>query len=90
MLARMQQTRRWPNRNLRTDHPIRLVVAQQGRSMTWLARELGISANYLHRLLLPDTHPDGRRPPDAFYERVSGILGVPESMLRPPQDGKAA
>ncbi len=65
------------------EHPIKLVVREQGRTLTWLARTLEISANYLHRLLLPPEHPDSRPEPDWFYAKASLVLGVPESMLRP-------
>jgi hypothetical protein len=57
--------------------PIRAVLRAQGRDLAWLARALGISVNYLHRILLPPTHPDMRPAPKDFYPRVSAILGVP-------------
>lgn len=64
-------------------HPVRQVVKLQGRRLTWVAAQLGISGNYLHRLLLPAGHPDRREPPADFYPRLSLLLGVPEDMLRP-------
>lgn len=64
-------------------HPVRRVVFAQGRRLTWVAAQLGISTNYLHRLLLPAGHPDARVAPEDFYPRVSRLLGVPEEMLRP-------
>jgi hypothetical protein len=64
--------------------PIRAVLRAQGRDLAWLARALGISVNYLHRILLPPTHPDMRPAPKDFYPRVSAILGVPECFLQPP------
>lgn len=66
-----------------TDHPVRRVVALQGRRLTWVAGQLGISANYLHRIMLPPSDPDCRPAPEWFYSRVSALLGVPEEMLRP-------
>jgi hypothetical protein len=66
-------------------HPVRRIVAQQGRRLTWVAGQLGISSNYLHRLLLPADHPDARVPPADFYPRLSQLLGVPEDMLRPEE-----
>jgi len=66
-------------------HPIRRVLAQQGRRFEWLAKQLGISANYLHRILLPPGHPDARSTPPWFYARVAVLLGVPEEMLRPTE-----
>lgn len=71
-------------------HPVRLVVKTQGRHLTWVAAQLGISSNYLHRLLLPAGHSDARVPPDDFYPRLSRLLGVPEEMLRPDTKEKVA
>jgi len=71
-------------------HPIKRVVFAQGRRLTWLARQLGISSNYLHRVLLPVGHPDHRGPPKNFYPRVAELLGVPEDMLRPGREEVAA
>jgi hypothetical protein len=65
------------------DHPVRRVVFAQGRRLTWVAKQLGISTNYLHRLLLADGDPDYRPPPEWFYPRLSQLLGVPEEMLKP-------
>jgi hypothetical protein len=65
------------------DHPVRRIVFRQGRRLTWVAEQLGISANYLHRILLPETHPARRPAPEDFYGRLSQLLGVPEDMLRP-------
>jgi len=65
------------------DHPVRRIVFRQGRRLTWVADQLGISANYLHRILLPEGHPARRPAPDDFYRRLSDLLGVPEDMLRP-------
>lgn len=74
-----------------TEHPVKRVVARQGRRLTWVAGQLGISANYLHRILLPPEDPACRPAPEWFYSRVSGLLGVPEEMLRPePQERVAA
>lgn len=71
-------------------HPIRLVLASQGRRFSWLADQLvspatgkPISVNYLHRILLGPDHDDGRAAPAWFYPAVARVLGVPESMLRP-------
>jgi hypothetical protein len=66
-----------------TEHPVRRVVFMQGRRLTWVAAQLGISVNYLHRLLLPSTDQDSRPEPDWFYPKLSQLLGVPEEMLRP-------
>lgn len=71
-------------------HPVREVLEAQGRRQIWLAKQLGISANYLHRILLPPNDPDSRPAPDWFYPRVAAVLGVPESMLRPPLEPVAA
>lgn len=64
-------------------HPVRRVLVAQGRRQTWLAERLGISANYLHRVLLPPDDPDVRPVPEWFYPRVALLLGVPEDMLHP-------
>jgi hypothetical protein len=64
-------------------HPVRRIVKGQGRTLTWVAAQLGISSNYLHRLLLPEGHADRREAPEGFYARLSLLLGVPEDMLRP-------
>ena len=73
-------------------HPVRKVVFAQGRRLTWVAKQLDISANYLHRLLLPTGHPDHRTAPEGFYARLSVVLGVPEEMLKPetPKEPVAA
>jgi hypothetical protein len=69
--------------NMSVQHPVRAVVKLQGRRLTWVAAQLGISTNYLHRLLLPANHVDARPAPADFYPRLSLLLGVPEDMLRP-------
>lgn len=74
---------------LEAAHPIRLVTSKQGRRLTWLAREMGISANYLHRILLGAEHTQGRPAPEWFYPRAAQLLGVPESMLRPQEAAEA-
>lgn len=76
-------------RKRRQDH-VRVVLRAQGRTLTWLARELDISVNYLHRLLLPAGHPDGRPEPAWFYPLAAELLGVPETMLRPTGADEAA
>jgi hypothetical protein len=65
------------------EHPIRLVLRQQGRSLAWLAEVLGVSTNFVHRVLLPAGHPDHRAAPAWFYPRAALFLGVPEAWLRP-------
>lgn len=68
-------------------HPVKQVVVAQGRRQTWLAAQLRISPNYLHRILLPPSDPASRPVPEWFYPRVAELLGVPESMLRPKEEG---
>jgi hypothetical protein len=65
------------------DHPVRRVVTLQGRRLIWVAQQLDISANYLHRILLPSDDPDCRPAPEWFYPKLSQLLGVPEEMLKP-------
>lgn len=62
--------------------PVRSVLRAQGRQQKWLAEQLGITPNYLHRILLGPDHEDGRAAPEWFYTRVARVLGVPEAMLR--------
>lgn len=64
-------------------HPVTRTLRQQGRTRTWLAAQLGISANYYDRIVLGPEHPHGRPAPEWFYSRVAAILGVPETFLRP-------
>lgn len=71
-------------------HPVRRVVFAQGRRLTWVAKQLGISSNYLHRLLLSADDADYRQPPEWFYPRLATLLGVPEEMLRPTASEAAA
>lgn len=73
------------------EHPVRRVVALQGRRLSWVAKRLDISANYLHRILLPADDADARPAPEWFYPRLSQLLGVPEEMLKPePPKSEAA
>lgn len=71
------------------DHPVRRVVTLQGRRLAWVATQLGISANYLHRILLHPEDPDFRPAPEWFYPKLSQLLGVPEEMLRPREEQAA-
>jgi hypothetical protein len=66
-------------------HPVRRIVFSQGRRLTWLATQLGISTNHLHRVLLPPDDPHSRTTPEWFYPRVAVLLGVPEDMLKPEE-----
>lgn len=68
---------------MQKQHPARRIVFAQGRRLTWVAQQLGISSNYLHRLLLPPDDRDSRPAPASFYPRLALLLGVPEDMLRP-------
>jgi len=65
---------------------VRQVATAQGRRLTWIAKQLGISMNYLHRILLPPDDPDSRPAPAWFYARVAMLLQVPEAMLRPESE----
>lgn len=57
------------------------VVEAQGRTLTWLAGQLGITYHYLYMITT------GRRPEPAWFrQRVSVALGVPESLLFDAQD----
>lgn len=56
---------------------VRQILRQQGRSATWLARQLGLNtptalANYLS---------GWRRPPADLWERCAAILGVPLDLI---------
>jgi hypothetical protein len=73
-----------------TRHPVRRVVRSQGRRLTWVAQQLEISSNYLHRLLLLPSDRDYRPAPDWFYPRLSALLGVPEEMLKPESPEQVA
>jgi hypothetical protein len=79
-----------PRMDRPTQHPVRRVVIAQGRRLTWVAEQLGISSNYLHRLLLPPEDRDSRPTPEWFYPKLAQLLGVPEEMLRPPTESVAA
>lgn len=48
------------------------ILRQQGRTTTWLARELGYERSAFEHVLAGD------RPPKdpLFWERIAGILGV--------------
>jgi len=69
------------------EHPIRTVARGQGRSLTWLAREVGLSYGYFQQLLLPPGHVRWRPAPSGFYKRVARILGVPEREVHWPSGG---
>ncbi len=61
-------------------HPILDVLRSQDRSLSWLARQTGHSASYVHRMV------SGERPltPD-FKAKAADTLKVPESLLFPEQ-----
>jgi len=69
------------------EHPIRRIVREQGRKLTWLARELDLSYGYLNMLLLPPNHHRWRQAPSGFYRRVATLLDVPESDIHWPGGG---
>lgn len=69
------------------DHPIRHVVRRQGRTLTWLSREIPLSYGYLLQVLLPPHHPRWVPAPTGFYPRVAQLLGVPERDVRPVGGG---
>jgi transcriptional regulator with XRE-family HTH domain len=57
---------------------IERVLAQQGRTMSWLARKTGVSVSYAWLMLR------GKRPlTDEFRARSAEALGVPEDILFP-------
>lgn len=60
--------------------PVEQVLKQQGRSMSWLARQADVDQSYAWRMLR------GERPlTDDFKAAAVRALGVPESFLFPAQ-----
>lgn len=54
----------------------RQVIKEQGRTVAWVARRLGIDRTYLSRML------SGERPmPRDVMERLAGILQVPVGLI---------
>jgi hypothetical protein len=71
-------------------HPVRKIVFAQGRRLTWVADQLGITYGYLWKLLLPPSDRSWRPEPEGFYERLADILDVEEYKLRPADDEEKA
>ncbi len=71
-------------------HPVRSIVFAQGRSLTWVASQLGITYGYLWRMLLPPTDRSYRLPVAGFYARLALLLGEPEDRLIPEWDEEVA
>ena len=60
---------------------IRVVLADRGIKVGWLAKQLGLSQPYTSQII------DGtRRAPLNFYERVAGLLNVPIDRVRPAEE----
>jgi len=70
------------------EHPIKRIVREQGRTLTWLARQLDLSYGYLQQLLLPPNHKRWAPAPSGFYARVARLLGVSEDEVHWPGGGK--
>ena len=67
-------------------HPLADVLAQQERTLSWLARRTGKSPSYVLRVT-----QGSRRPSDDFKARASEALGVPVALLFPePAPAEAA
>lgn len=60
----------------RTLEPLFVVLESQGRSVTWLARQLGVS-----RSVLVNYRYGWRRVPPGLVERACKILGIPTSLV---------
>lgn len=61
--------------------PLWDILKTQGRSIAWLARQTGYSANYLYLIKM------GTRPPSPeFMRRVSAVLQLPERALFLPEN----
>ena len=60
------------------EHPVSQALASAGRRKDWLARQLGI-----HPTLLSHYLAGRRQPPDEFYTKAAGLIGVPTSWLKP-------
>lgn len=58
------------------------ILSRQGRSMTWLADQLGITRNYLWRQTLQEGNTYYRRPTPRLWRRIEDILAVPGEILR--------
>lgn len=61
-------------------HPLSGVLESQERSLSWLARKTGKSPSYVTRVLNGE-----RNPSSDFKQRAADALGVPETMLFPPE-----
>jgi transcriptional regulator with XRE-family HTH domain len=67
--------------------PVERVLDQQGRSVSWLARQTAVSQTYAWRML------KGERPVTSEFKAATArALGVPEDILFPvaPAEGMAS
>lgn len=61
------------------------MLAQQERTIAWLARKTGVSVSYAWKML------NGSRPlTPEFRERTAKVLNVPEDILFAESTGEAA
>lgn len=64
---------------------MRAEVARQGRRLSWVAQQLGVSTYALWR------YETGRSaPPRDWYERAAQVLGVPVEQIAPLEECRAA
>lgn len=57
------------------------ILAYQGRTLAWVAGQLGVTLNYLSQI------KGGRRPmPSALVPRLCRVLGVPPSLFEGGDD----
>jgi len=61
-------------------HPLSEVLASQERTLSWLGRKTGKSPSYVLRVTTGE-----RRPSEDFKARAAAALGVPASLLFPPE-----
>jgi transcriptional regulator with XRE-family HTH domain len=60
--------------------PAQRVIQEQGRSIAWIARKLGMDRTYVSRIIA------FRRPmPPGFAESLATLLGVPVDFITPAE-----
>jgi hypothetical protein len=73
-----------------SEHPVRRLAREQGRRLSWVAAQLGISYSYLHQILSDPTTRAHRPSPGWFYPSVARVLGVSLDEVVPSWEVAAA
>jgi DNA-binding XRE family transcriptional regulator len=63
---------------------VKRILADQGRTGAWLARQLG-----MHRITFEHIERGHYPAPDLYYERIAGILNVSVGAVKPEPEAAA-